>query len=286
MPWSDYPLRSLTLPQGAGVNDARIVIGPDVPAELNAWYVANRGSAVVAAILFYTTAASYYYEVDLQGAADEAFFGRGFVLNNTTVRELEYSVSTAGGTNPLYMNLGIAIDDFRLRLGKIGGTPGASTGVFISNGVPLTVESLFRWGDRSGVSGSYASTVSNEVDTSGTTTSNAYVSNLTGAAAVTIDFTAPPSGNVLVHWRATGAVTASFGAVSPQISIAGGGATVFAASDSRSIQFNATVQMGFGASSLLALTPNVDYTATLFHRCAAASTLTLLRRELIVAPAL
>lgn len=62
MPWSDYPLRSLTLPQDAGSGDSRIVIGPEIPAELSAYYASLPGAfTVVAAILFYDTAGAYRY---------------------------------------------------------------------------------------------------------------------------------------------------------------------------------------------------------------------------------
>lgn len=63
MPWSDYPLRTLTLPAGAASPTPRIVIGPDVPADLQAYYTAQ-GTPVVSAIIYYGDTDAYYYIAD------------------------------------------------------------------------------------------------------------------------------------------------------------------------------------------------------------------------------
>lgn len=56
MPWSESPLRTLTLPQTAGAGDPRFVIGPDLPAELTAYYgAASSLGGIVAAILYYNS---------------------------------------------------------------------------------------------------------------------------------------------------------------------------------------------------------------------------------------
>lgn len=53
-------LRRLVLPWGAGPNAARIVLGPDVPADLTAYY-ATGSFTVISAILFYTRLGGYIY---------------------------------------------------------------------------------------------------------------------------------------------------------------------------------------------------------------------------------
>lgn len=53
MPWSDYPLRTLVIPQDAGPFDPRTVIGPDIPAELAAYYLANHAAVFSGCTLEY-----------------------------------------------------------------------------------------------------------------------------------------------------------------------------------------------------------------------------------------
>lgn len=277
MPWNDYPLTELTIPGTAGDADPRIVIGPDIPAELQAFYIAQRGEPVAAAILYYTSATSYYYEADLTSIGSNHAHGRG-MASAGVVHEYEF-LRYESLPNALLAYQGL-FEKLNLVIGP-DGTPDANHQMYIGSAMTLAVAGPLIWGQ--------STTEDNEVDPTGTTTSNAYVSTLTGAGAVpvTTDFAAPPSGQVTVSWRATGQVSASFGAVSPQISLSGGGAVVVAATDNRAIQFNSTVQMGFGATSLITgLTPGTFYTVTLFHRCAVASTFTLLRREVVVSPAL
>lgn len=266
-------LRRLIIPWGAPATAPRIVIGQDVPPELAAWYLANRGIPVVAAILYYTAANAYYYDVDLTSTlTTEHSHGRG-VVENGNVHEFEF-LRFFSGTLFNYHGL---FDPFFAVYGR-DAAPDPDDGVTFNRSLPVSVFGDLMWG--------LSRTLSAFISATGTTTSNAYTSVLTGAGAVSQDFYAPPSGQVMLHWRATGQVTASFGTVSPGVNLFGGAAVV-APSDDRAVQFNNTVQMGFGASSLITgLTPNTQYTATLFHRCAAGSTFTLLRRELIVAAAI
>ena len=53
-------IRSLTLPNNAGPNDPAIVIGPDIPPELQAFYT-GVGISLIAALIFRTDANEYDY---------------------------------------------------------------------------------------------------------------------------------------------------------------------------------------------------------------------------------
>ncbi len=71
-------LRSLTIPTGAGDGTPRTVIGPDVPAELSAYYGAG---AVLMATISYAGNGAYHYDALILGPGDPvpaAAYVRGF----------------------------------------------------------------------------------------------------------------------------------------------------------------------------------------------------------------
>lgn len=103
MGWTNTQTDSITLPPDAGPTDARIEISPDIPAELQAFYVWN-GTPVVGAILHYTGDGSYYYDADL--TTDDIVDGdhahaRGFVAAGI-VHEYEFTYLLDGGMWGIY----------------------------------------------------------------------------------------------------------------------------------------------------------------------------------------
>jgi hypothetical protein len=83
-------LRTLVLPWGAAPGTSRIVLGPDVPAILSAYYLAQYGATIQAVILFYYggTPDDYLYEAHYtnDGNSEHA---RGWVIAGT-VYELDF----------------------------------------------------------------------------------------------------------------------------------------------------------------------------------------------------
>lgn len=99
-PWSNDQARDLILPPGAGPNDPRIVIGPDVPPEVVAFYAALGANLVVDGwIGFYIDATHYFYWVagNIPNAGFPIrFMGYGTVASGL-VNELSFvSRSTLG----------------------------------------------------------------------------------------------------------------------------------------------------------------------------------------------
>lgn len=110
-------LRQLVLPWGAGPGTPRVVLGPDIPAELSAYY--NGGSynfPVIFAIIWYYDAVSYYYDVGLDSdGAGSLPHGTGWVVAGTVFEEkldvifdtspfarlVNFGGVTSQGTSPL-----------------------------------------------------------------------------------------------------------------------------------------------------------------------------------------
>jgi hypothetical protein len=82
-------LRTLVLPSGAGTG-ARIVLGPDVPADLAAFYLATYGATIAAAILSYRNTTDYYYDAAIATGFTTTAHARGISVSGN-VEELELS---------------------------------------------------------------------------------------------------------------------------------------------------------------------------------------------------
>lgn len=104
--WSNDQLDTLTLPQGAGTNEARIFLGSDIPVELSAYY-APHGYAVISAILFYTRLGGYIYIALIQNTpgpsiaigsyAGDTVTERMFITSNIfDVNDLTWEDPTTG----------------------------------------------------------------------------------------------------------------------------------------------------------------------------------------------
>lgn len=129
-----------------------------------------------------------------------------------------------------------------------------------------------------------AVTVSATDSGDGTTTSTSYTSTLTGVSALTVSFTAPPSGKVKVSIACTYYNTSGTGnAVNFSFSLSG--ASTLAASDINSCQTFSANNMFAGARTILVsgLTASGSYTATAQHKTAGATAHFLLR-SIVVEP--
>lgn len=107
MPWSEAPLRTLTLPQDAGSTTPRVVIGPDVPAELVAFYGPGTSSGgIVAAIVGYTVDPSfpsivqYTYEGWINDVQPKRVFG--FVYDGDVYEHVRDRLAGGGWTETVY----------------------------------------------------------------------------------------------------------------------------------------------------------------------------------------
>lgn len=129
----------------------------------------------------------------------------------------------------------------------------------------------------------------NAVDaTSRTTSSTSFTSTLSPAGICGVVFVAPPSGKVLVTWRAqlfnsgVNYTAASFEV--RQGSSIGAGTVHLASDDNRSINSTSTAGEGSGASEYVSgLTPGATYNAFITHRVTAGG-MTTLRRSIGVIP--
>ncbi|MGE5827529.1 MAG: hypothetical protein ACM30G_04090 [Micromonosporaceae bacterium] len=98
MGWGPAPLTTLNVPEDFAPGDPHFTAGPDIPAELTAYY---NGSAynfpVVFALLSYFDADSYRYDVTLgpldEGAGNTFPHGYGFVVNGTVYEESLNSIA-------------------------------------------------------------------------------------------------------------------------------------------------------------------------------------------------
>lgn len=119
--------------------------------------------------------------------------------------------------------------------------------------------------------------------TGGTTTSTTYTSSLTGSAAVTLAFTAPPSGSIWVTYTASAFHS---GTDYPSISVGLSGAAGTVAVSTTWQAFNQTVTTPRPESTLFrrymftGLTPGSAGTITLYHKVLSAGTATFSNRQL------
>lgn len=90
-------LRQLVLPAGAGANQGRVVLGPDVPSELTTYYAALPYNATIhAAILFYDNAGGYTYYAALTNPLPLVTHAIGQVQTGV-VTEVMYMTNPVGG---------------------------------------------------------------------------------------------------------------------------------------------------------------------------------------------
>lgn len=136
---------------------------------------------------------------------------------------------------------------------------------------------------------SAANTATDYDATSVGTTSATYVAL---APTVGVAFVAPPSGTVMVHWRANlfNSDATTTGGASPQIregAVVGSGTIFVAGTIDRTLTLTGTSGIDFGASSPIStLTPGMSYNAEMVHRrFAGAGTAQFARREVTVVPA-
>jgi hypothetical protein len=124
--------------------------------------------------------------------------------------------------------------------------------------------------------------------TSRTTASTSYTSTLSPANICGVAFIAPPSGKVLVTWRAQLINSGvNFSAASFEVrtgSTVGSGTVHTASDDTRSINSASTAGEGSGAAEYVGgLVPGATYNVFLTHRVT-AGTLTTLRRSIGAVP--
>ncbi len=110
--------QTLTIPPFAGPNDPQIAIGPDIPADLQAFYTAQ-GTPVVGAIIFRTNAILYTYEAIVSGGAGTAV---GTSRNGVVAEYNILSTLTGAQSRQIFGNLTAAAVEF----GSPSGTPTGS----------------------------------------------------------------------------------------------------------------------------------------------------------------
>lgn len=131
-------------------------------------------------------------------------------------------------------------------------------------------------------------TSSSRQDTSGTTTSTAYVATLTGGTTCSLTFVAPASGAVLIHnkfYGYNGAAGTNFTFCSPEVragGVVGSGTVVLAAADAEAV---VTSQVGSQTVTrhLTGLTPGSTYNVRQLFKVD-GNTGTFIFKELIVEP--
>lgn len=104
MPWSEFPLRTLTLPQTAGPNDPALIIGPDIDATIQAYYT-GLGYTVISNIIFRVdaTTAGYIAELGFSGVSIVAY---GSYRSITGVQETMRQTGNFGLLSPATLTLG------------------------------------------------------------------------------------------------------------------------------------------------------------------------------------
>jgi hypothetical protein len=128
-----------------------------------------------------------------------------------------------------------------------------------------------------------AASVSVTDATEGTTTSTAYTDTLTSASTLSVNFTAPPSGKVVV---ALGCAIASIPSANSYFAFRLSGASTRAASDTDSVH-TAVAQYTPGSRLVLCsgLTAGGAYTATAQHRTSVGTSTAWFReRSIVVMP--
>lgn len=126
-------------------------------------------------------------------------------------------------------------------------------------------------------------------NTSGTTTSTTYTATLTGGTACGLTFVAPTSGKVIVHNSANiKNSTTNFSGCVPIIregGSIGSGTTFLAADDNLAIAVRGSDEVQMGRAILVTgLTAGNTYNVQQAFKVNAASTLTILRKHLLVVP--
>jgi hypothetical protein len=118
--WSNDATDSLTLPSTAGPTDARIFIGQQVPAGLNAWYLAHAGDTVIGCILFYSANGSYWwiallttgsisiglYDISVPDYFESMYFAGSGVYSQSVVYEDSNGNTGDGVWNDVSFNAG------------------------------------------------------------------------------------------------------------------------------------------------------------------------------------
>lgn len=110
MPWSDFPLTSLTLPGDAGPNDPRIVIGDDIPPEIAVFSYGGVVRTTVAAIVYWIDANRFFFEAIATGGTDTALYNglvdRTAPGQETLVYQARVSDQTGGGDTAIEISFG------------------------------------------------------------------------------------------------------------------------------------------------------------------------------------
>lgn len=128
MPWSDYPLRTITLPGDAAPGSPRLVLGPDLPPPLDTYLFAGAADPAVSAIIWYAGITgdddySFLAQV-VVGAAIAVWFGHvigGAVVETRpglpTGQSWNNNVVSGTASTAFYLAGGSATStDFRVRL--------------------------------------------------------------------------------------------------------------------------------------------------------------------------
>jgi hypothetical protein len=117
--WSQSVIRDLLLPSNAGPNDPRLLLGPDVPAILVAYYAPGANTAF-ACELAYSNATDYQYTIWLVNlGTGELTKGEGWVSGNR-VFELYYYYHDPASSLPRVVNFGDGFGSPGGGLGAIG----------------------------------------------------------------------------------------------------------------------------------------------------------------------
>jgi len=263
MPWTNQLLRTLILPNDAGIGDARLVIGPDIPAILVSTLDA------VAGIIFYSGFQNddddYYFIVSGSPGDSLNQMYYGYVRANTEVHVTKHEFATLiPGAPPDITEMELSADILDLQ----------ATQLIVRAGLELNTNN------------DIAVTVDDVQNALQTTASAVFV-----LLAVTcgVAFIAPPSGQVSIDYSAfqVHSAAAGFSITSPEVregTTVGAGTVVFAANDDECLQVTGTLSIRAGAMLRLSgLTPGADYNVSLWTRTSGA-TASIRRRRVTITP--
>lgn len=118
-PWSSL-LRRLSIPQDAGPNDPRIVLGDDIPEELTAPSPNGYGSAIRAAIIYHLDADTYAYSAIVNGDRVEGVVNRNNTDPIAEMYRFRYGTGGPGTRGELLFTSAIgAISDYYFDTGRV-----------------------------------------------------------------------------------------------------------------------------------------------------------------------
>lgn len=163
MPFSDPPVGALTLPEGAGPADPRIVLGDEIPAELAAYY-AGFAETVRSAILYYVDSDKYLYEASTTNDGGDRYRNavcRGMVLAGVVREASRYAFRS--GIGDYYPSLQVGLRDANASFVQWQGEFLLSRDAAANIDAPLTISYTTRLGIMGVLSRSTAQAIANSV---------------------------------------------------------------------------------------------------------------------------